>query len=134
MSFAQQRLWFLDQLDPGSAEYVVPVVFRVRGPLDVGVLGAALDVLVERHEVLRTCFRVGAGGDPVQVVGDPWHVVVEQVDVSGDADALGAGRAAVESFGHRPFDLGEGRLLRAMTVAVGEDDCLFALAMHHVVV
>ncbi|WP_158939704.1 condensation domain-containing protein, partial [Streptomyces sp. NRRL S-87] len=122
MSFAQQRLWFLDQLDPGSAEYVVPVAFRVRGPLDGVALGAALDALVVRHEVLRTRFATGPEGDPVQVVEDPWRVAVEQVDVSAEADPAGAGRAVVESFGHRPFDLGAGRLLRAMTVRLGADD------------
>ncbi|WP_405959403.1 amino acid adenylation domain-containing protein (plasmid) [Streptomyces sp. NBC_00868] len=134
LSFAQQRLWFLDQLDPGSAEYVVPAVFRVRGPLDMRALNAALDALVARHEVLRTRFEVGAGGDPVQIIGDPWHVTIEHLNLTEDADPMEAGRAAVESFGHRPFDLGEGRLLRAMTVAVAPDDHLFALAMHHVVV
>ncbi|MFJ5548557.1 condensation domain-containing protein, partial [Streptomyces sp. NPDC093225] len=134
MSFAQQRLWFLDQLDPGSAEYVVPVAFRVRGPLDGVALGAALDALVVRHEVLRTRFATGPEGDPVQVVEDPWRVAVEAVDVSADADPLRSGRSVVESFGHRPFDLGGGRLLRAMTVRLGADDHLLALSMHHIVV
>ncbi|MFF1907718.1 condensation domain-containing protein, partial [Kitasatospora sp. NPDC058218] len=57
LSFAQQRLWLVDQLSPGSAAYNVPFAVRVRGGLDVGVLGGALSVLVGRHEVLRTVFR-----------------------------------------------------------------------------
>nr|WP_050994151.1 non-ribosomal peptide synthetase [Streptomyces violaceusniger] len=134
LSFAQQRLWFLDQLDPGSAEYVVPTAFRVQGPLDREALNIALDALVERHEVLRTRFGTSPDGDPVQIIDDPWHVTVEHLDLCGGTEPLEAGRAAVESFGHRPFDLAEGRLLRAMTVAVDNDDHLLALAMHHIVV
>ncbi|MEV7187267.1 condensation domain-containing protein, partial [Kitasatospora sp. NPDC093102] len=82
LSFAQQRLWFLDQLDPGSAEYVVPTAFRVEGPLDPTALNTALDALVERHEVLRTRFTTGPDGDPVQIIDDPWHVTVDHLDLS----------------------------------------------------
>ncbi|MFI8949679.1 condensation domain-containing protein, partial [Streptomyces sp. NPDC053750] len=57
LSFAQQRLWLVDRLSPGSAAYNVPLAVRVRGGLDVGVLGEALSVVVGRHEVLRTVFR-----------------------------------------------------------------------------
>ncbi|MGY5036900.1 condensation domain-containing protein, partial [Streptomyces sp. 900116325] len=134
LSFAQQRLWFLDQLDPGSAEYVVPVAFRVEGPLDQAALSRALDALVERHEVLRTHFASGAEGDPVQIIGAPWSVDVEQVDLSGETDPAAAGRQLVEVFGHRPFDLTEGCLLRAMTVRLGDEDHLLALSLHHIVV
>src|SRR5689334_17448165 len=66
LSFAQQRLWFLDQLEPGKSVYNVPIVVRMSGSLDVSALQQALDGLVERHEILRTRF-VGTEGNPVQI-------------------------------------------------------------------
>ncbi|MDT9701777.1 condensation domain-containing protein, partial [Streptomyces sp. P17] len=74
LSFAQQRLWFLSQLGLNQQEYLVPRVLRVRGGLDVEALEAAFSGVVARHEVLRTRFVIGAGGEPVQVVDEPGPV------------------------------------------------------------
>jgi hypothetical protein len=71
LSFAQQRLWFLDQLEPGSTGYVVPAPLRLRGRLDVAALQAALDEVVARHEILRTRLVAAADGDAHQVVDPP---------------------------------------------------------------
>ncbi|MDT0477974.1 condensation domain-containing protein, partial [Streptomyces sp. DSM 41014] len=68
LSFAQQRLWFLNQLGLNQQEYLVPRVLRLRGGLDVAALEAAFSGLAARHEVLRTRFVIGEGGEPVQVV------------------------------------------------------------------
>src|SRR5436190_305876 len=74
LSFAQRRMWFLDQLTPGSAEYVVPCGFQLRGTVDVPALEAAFSAVVARHEVLRTRFVTGKDGEPRQVVDSPWPV------------------------------------------------------------
>jgi hypothetical protein len=69
-SYAQQRMWFLEQLEGGNAAYNVPVVYRLRGPLDVTALEGALNAVVARHETLRTVFAV-EDGVPAQVISSP---------------------------------------------------------------
>ena len=90
LSFAQQRLWFLDQLEPGSVEYNLPCPAAAgTAPLDVAALGAALSALVARHEVLRTRLVAGADGVPHQVIDPPAPVPLPVVDVSGEPDPRG---------------------------------------------
>ncbi|WP_026410982.1 non-ribosomal peptide synthase/polyketide synthase [Actinomadura oligospora] len=130
LSHAQRRLWFLDRLEPGSAEYVLPMALRLRGPLDADALAAALDALVERHEVLRTRL-VAVDGEPVQIVDPPSPGLLTVTDVRDgglpQAEALVAADAA------EPFDLAEGPLLRARLIRLGPDDQVLSLCMHHVV-
>jgi acyl carrier protein len=85
LSFAQQRLWFIDRLEPGSALYNMPVALRVEGPLDPGVLARTLGEIVRRHEALRTVFAVSEGweGSPVQVVQPAAPFALPVVDLSG---------------------------------------------------
>ena len=95
LSFAQQRLWFLDQLQPGSAEYNVPMPMRLaRAGLDVAVLGAALSALTARHEVLRTRLVAGADGVPFQLIDPPSPFPLTVADVSGAAEPGRAVRGA----------------------------------------
>ena len=82
LSFAQQRLWFMDQLQPGSAAYNMPFPLRLRGPLDVAALESSLSALVLRHETLRTVFAT-VDGEPVQVVHAPGPVSIPLVDLRG---------------------------------------------------
>ena len=82
LSFAQQRLWFLDQLEPGSPLYNVPVALQVTGPLDAGRLARALGEVVRRHEALRTVFAV-QNGEPVQVIQPPAPFPLPVVDLAG---------------------------------------------------
>src|SRR6185437_14456754 len=81
LSFAQQRLWFLDQFSPGSCAYNVPRVFRLRGHLDAAALQTALNSLVERHEILRTVFKL-AQAEPVQMVQPPRAVKLTVIDLT----------------------------------------------------
>ncbi|WP_433273364.1 non-ribosomal peptide synthase/polyketide synthase [Actinosynnema sp. CS-041913] len=117
LSFAQQRLWFLDQFSPGGTEYVTPFAVRLRGDLDVERLRRALSGLVARHESLRTTFPA-VDGLPVQVVHPPYEVSLPVVDEM----------PAVE-----PFDLGTGPLFRPALVRTGPDEHVLALTMHHIV-
>ncbi|WP_203797276.1 condensation domain-containing protein, partial [Actinoplanes couchii] len=130
LSFAQQRLWFLNQFAPDSAEYILPFPLRVTGPLDLPALERALTALVERHEVLRTRLVVDAEGDPEQLVDDPWTVSVPVVDLTGVAGAElreSMGRDAIEKEIGKPFDLAGGPLLRALLVRLGAGDSLLLL-------
>ena len=130
LSFAQQRLWFVDQLSPGNAFYIMAAGWRLRGGVDVGALGAALRGVVARHEVLRTRFVVDEGV-PGQVVGPVWPLVVEAEDVSGPDAEVRAREVAAREAG-APFDLGEGRLLRARLLWLGGDEHALVVVVHHV--
>lgn len=135
LSFAQQRLWFLDRLTPESADYLVPTALRVRGLLDVTALETALSGLVARHEVLRTAFTAGDDGTPHQEVNAPWPVDVSVHDLrgEGDADAEERAREVLRSEAKRPFDLTTGRPLRTDVVRLADDDHYLLLTAHHIV-
>jgi natural product biosynthesis luciferase-like monooxygenase protein/amino acid adenylation domain-containing protein/non-ribosomal peptide synthase protein (TIGR01720 family) len=129
LSFAQQRLWFLHQLDPTSAAYHVPLALRLTGPLRVDLLDRALAALVARHEILRTRYALDASGAPRQIIDDrPWPGlrVVEQ-----PAAAL-AGLLAREA--QEPFDLAGGPVLRGLLVRAGAEHHVLCLVFHHVAV
>ncbi|WP_152364925.1 non-ribosomal peptide synthetase [Microlunatus speluncae] len=133
-SFAQQRLWFLDQMVPKSAAYNMVDAYRIRGGLDVAALERALAALVDRHESLRTTFA-SRDGVPVQVVGAAGGVrlTVEEVVGGGAGEVMERARLRVDEEAARPFDLGSGPLLRAVLLRLGADDCVLVLIMHHVV-
>ncbi|WP_159100124.1 non-ribosomal peptide synthetase [Streptomyces lunaelactis] len=136
LSFAQRRLWFLEQLEPGSAEYVIPLGFEVEGPLDLAALEAAFSGLVARHEVLRTRFVTGSDGEPVQIVDEPWRVATEVVDLAGVADSAereAAARGVLDAKAGEAFDLTSGRLLRATVVRLAREHHLLLLTIHHIV-
>ncbi|HLL47907.1 MAG TPA: condensation domain-containing protein, partial [Longimicrobiaceae bacterium] len=134
LSFAQQRLWFVHQLEPGSSAYNVRVALRIRGPVDAAVLAGALTEVVRRHEVLRTRFPA-VDGEPVQAVGPAAPVPLAGVDLSrlaeGAREAELARRAAEE--GARPFDLARGPLLRAALLGLAGEDHALLLTVHHAV-
>ena len=134
LSFAQERLWFLDRLAPGTAFYSVPAALRLTGGLDVARLAAALDGIVARHEALRTTFGQ-VEGRPFQVVSEPAEVPLPLVDLTalpGDRrEAEARLRLGEESL--RPFDLRTGPLLRALLVRMDGRDWLALLNLHHIV-
>jgi amino acid adenylation domain-containing protein/non-ribosomal peptide synthase protein (TIGR01720 family) len=127
LSFAQQRLWFLDQWQPGTPLYNVPAAYRIRQPLDAARLRAALDAIVRRHEVLRTTFAAGADGAPVQVVHPPAPFPFTRVDVAGEEEA----RRLAREEAHRPFDLARDLPCRAVLARLAPDDHLLVLTFHH---
>ena len=133
-SFAQQRLWFLDQLEPESPAYNIPAAYRLRGPLHVPALEQAISEIVRRHETLRTTFHA-ADGQPFQRVAPHRPLALPIVDLRGlpeegnDARAL---QLATEE-AHRPFDLAQGPLFRATLVQLAEEEHVLLLTMHHVI-
>ncbi|MEU6078361.1 amino acid adenylation domain-containing protein [Micromonospora sp. NPDC047074] len=133
LSFAQQRLWFLDRLAPGATDYLVPLALRLRGPLDVPALLAAVDRLARRHAVLRTRY-VAPDGDPAQVIDADAQVPVARIDLAATAvderedEALRLLQADLR----RPFDLAAEIPVRATLIRLADDDHLFLLTLHHI--
>jgi acyl transferase domain-containing protein/acyl carrier protein len=134
LSFAQQRLWFIDQLEPGKANYHIPVTLRAEGPLDAAGLALCLGEIVRRHEALRTVFAA-AGDSPVQIVQPPAPFALPVIDLSGlpesRREALAPVLAAAEAA--QPFDLARGPLLRGILLRMAAADHIAALTMHHIV-
>jgi amino acid adenylation domain-containing protein len=134
LSFAQQRLWFLDRLAPGSPLYNVPSAYRLAGPLAPAALAAGLSEIVRRHEALRTRF-VEVDGEPRQEIVAPWQVALPLVDLRG----LGRERRSGElarlrtEDARRPFRLDHGPLLRAALVRLDEEEHVLLLTVHHIV-
>lgn len=129
-SFAQERLWFIDQLEgAASATYNVPEVVRVEGPLDARVLEQALQALVRRHESLRTTF-VSVDGEPYQIVHPAHELRLVRLGPKTEADA----RELIHAEVHTPFDLAVGPLVRATLIGLHDDAHLFVLCIHHIVV
>ncbi|HEV7508315.1 MAG TPA: non-ribosomal peptide synthase/polyketide synthase [Thermoanaerobaculia bacterium] len=134
LSFAQQRLWFIDQLAPASSLYNVPLALRVEGPLAVSVLARSLGEVVRRHEALRTFFS-STGGEPRQVIHPAGRSALPVVDLSGlpesARESLALGLVREEA--GRPFDLARGPLLRSSLLRMGEGDHVMLMTLHHIV-
>ncbi|GGS14603.1 hypothetical protein GCM10010252_62600 [Streptomyces aureoverticillatus] len=132
-SFAQTRLWFLDQLQPGAIAYVMPdATYRLRGPLDVDALAAALRAVTARHAVLRSRFE-NADGQPGLVFDEAEQTRLDVVDVSDTPDPYAAVLAFVREAARTPIDLDTGPLLRTTLLRLGPDDHVLQVTVHHVV-
>ncbi|HEX8920580.1 MAG TPA: condensation domain-containing protein, partial [Pyrinomonadaceae bacterium] len=134
LSFSQQRLWFLDQLEPGSAHYNIPLAMRLTGALDVQALEQTLSEIIRRHEALRTTFNI-VDGDAVQMIGPAFklkptaHDLSELPTAERESEAL---RLAAQE-AQRPFDLSAGPLLRASLLRLAADEHIALLTMHHII-
>jgi amino acid adenylation domain-containing protein len=129
-SFSQRRPWLQEQLDPGRALYNVPFAIRLEGVLDVPALHAALDAIVERHEVLRTTFGA-QDGTPVQVIAPVQRVALPLVDLGSEDSPERAAEALAAAEAARPFDLARGPLLRATLLRLGGARHVLLLTAHH---
>ncbi|MDB4994866.1 MAG: pcbAB, partial [Myxococcaceae bacterium] len=135
LSFAQERLWFLDQLEPGTAAYNMPAALRLSGCLDADALEQSIHEVVARHEALRTTFGVGPSGDPVQVIHASAHATLPRVSLVDFAPAERERRAREEAAreARAPFDLARGPLLRAKLLVLAAEEHLLLFTMHHIV-
>ncbi|HEX8903330.1 MAG TPA: condensation domain-containing protein, partial [Longimicrobiaceae bacterium] len=134
LSFAQERLWFIDRLEPGSAAYNVPMPVRLGGPLHVPALERALGELVRRHAVLRTRFAV-VDGAPVQRIepAGEFRLPVDDLSARAEIDRETQIQALAAGERRNPFDLEAGPLFRARLVRAGPEDHLLLMGMHHAV-
>src|SRR6185295_13134672 len=132
LSFAQQRLWFLDRFEPGSSLYTIPVAVDLTGRIERGVLGSSLGEVVRRHEVLRTSFGELSGA-PYAVVAAPAGFALPLIDLAGLSERghIEERRLLAEQ-ARRPFDLGVGPLLRGVLFRSGSERHVLLLTMHHI--
>ena len=133
LSYAQQRLWLLDRMDPGNPNYNYPAGLRLSGRLNVPALNQSVDEIVARHDTLRASFS-DHEGTPVQIISPSRAALFPIVDLSvlsSDAQERMIGRLA-EAEAQRPFDLAEGSLLRIRLLHLGEQDNVVLATMHHI--
>ena len=134
LSFSQERLWFLAQLEPGNPVYTRPVAFRMRGHLNVDVLERCLNEIVRRHEVLRTNFRAN-GGQPVQAISPSLNLDLTITDLSDlpDAEREAEAQRRSREASQQPFDLAQGPLVWADIFRLSEQDHIFLYTTDHIV-
>ncbi|MDQ2926397.1 MAG: condensation domain-containing protein, partial [Acidobacteriota bacterium] len=133
LSYGQQRLWFLDQLDSGNASQNVALKWRLRGDLDTTALQSALNEIVARHEVLRTTFGMD-GGEPVQVIAPARVFVLPITDLGAlpEAEREERARSLVNEETGRPFDLQRGPVFRAKLLRLSEKEHVLVFNIHHI--
>jgi len=127
LSFAQQRVWFLEQLEPNSPAYIVSNAQRLTGELNVSVLQQSLDAIVSYHEALRTNFIKSLDGSPIQVIGTPRPVELKLINVTREEVECLLNQEA-----QRPFNLESDLMLRATLLQINEQEHILLLIMHHI--
>ena len=133
LSFAQERMWFLYQMDPSSPAYNVRSAFRLRGPVDTDVLERAINELASRHEALRTTYAI-VDGQSQQMVAPAVRIPIMKEDFRHlrAADREGAAMRQASKLSLEPFDLVNGPVLRAATLRLGDQDAFLLIWIHHI--
>ncbi|KUL44143.1 condensation domain-containing protein, partial [Streptomyces regalis] len=134
LSYAQSRMWLLQQLDPASPAYNVCLAIRLRGPLDPAALRTALQGLIDRHEVLRTRYPAAGDGSPEQLVDAEAEVEFDAVDLRGLPEQERESRATelARTASATPFDLASDHPLRTLLIHRAEQDHTLVLTVHHI--
>ncbi|ODG99848.1 non-ribosomal peptide synthetase [Nostoc sp. KVJ20] len=127
LSFAQQRVWFLQQLQPNSRAYIVSNAQRLTGKLNADILQKSLDAIVVHHEALRTNFISSLDGNPIQVIGTPRPVELKVIEVTQEQVECLLNQEA-----QRPFNLETDLMLRATLLQIDEQQHILLLVMHHI--
>lgn len=132
LSFAQERLWFLEQLGGSTAAYNMPIGVLLRGELDIDALQRALNEIVARHGALRSTFTT-AGRQAVAVTASSGELELEQVDLRGELDPKLEAQRMLAEFASRPFDLAGGPLVRAKLLRLADEERVLEMVFHHIV-
>jgi amino acid adenylation domain-containing protein len=132
LSFPQERLWFLEQLEPGGAVYNLHAALRLKGMLDLAALEQSLNEIIRRHESLRTVFAVSES-KPVQLIAPALTITLPLIDVTANFDSEREALQLAAEEGQRPFDLSSGPLLRVLAIRIDAEDHLVVLTMHHAI-
>ncbi|NOJ74062.1 non-ribosomal peptide synthetase, partial [Paenibacillus alvei] len=133
-SYAQQRLWFLDQLEPNSPLYNIPCAWRLQGAWKLDALEQAYDALIQRHEALRTVIGE-ANGEPVQIIREhqPERLPVTDLRHLASEDREREMKSLMQAEADKPFQLAEGPLIRSQVIAMGENDWVLMCTLHHII-
>jgi non-ribosomal peptide synthetase component F/thioesterase domain-containing protein/acyl carrier protein len=134
LSFAQERLWFLDQLMPASPVFNVPIAVRLSSPIDLSALRRSLREIARRHEVFRTAF-ITVEGKPEPVIAADLDLQLAVIDLTARPDSLREteARRLIKEEALRPFDLACGPLIRTGLIRLSEQESIFLLTMHHII-
>ena len=135
LSFSQEGLWFLDQLDPGGANYNLPGIARLTGHLNVDVLEQSLNEILGRHESLRTTFSMKGDGKPYPVITSVQRLNLPVIDLEAlpEAEREAEALRLVTVEAQKPFDLAQGPLFRAVLLQLGKNDYVLVLNLHHII-
>lgn len=133
LSPAQERLWIIEQVNPGTSVYNIPMGIRLQGALDQNALATALQQLVERHESLRTRIGTDADGMPRQQIAAASDVRLSHHDVSGDSDPQQAAQAFFDSAANQAFDLANDILFRVDLLKLDDNEYWLIACMHHMI-
>lgn len=134
LSFVQQRLWFLDQLTPGSSVYNISGAVEIQGLLNVAALEKSLNEIIQRHEIWRTSFKA-VDGEPLQVIAPSFSFTLKEVDLRliAKKEQLDTVKLLVDNEAEQPFDLSKAPLLRATLLQLDEVNYVLILTIHHIV-
>ncbi len=135
LSYAQQRLWFIDQLESDTSLYNIPFALKFTGPLDIAAVESSFNEIVRRHEVLRTYFS-STDGEPMQIIGDykPFRLDVMDLSAEDKPEQIDS-RIELLAYqeAHQPFDLSVGPLLRTKLLRLADDQHVLLVTMHHII-
>ncbi len=130
LSFAQQRLWFLDRLEPGNSAYNISLAVNLKGQLDISLLEQSLNEIIRRHETLRTTFTT-VNGQPVQIIASSLKLSLSVINIELQSNV--AVQKLLTQQSQRPFDLMHGPLLRAKILRLAQQEHILLLEMHHII-
>ncbi|WP_322906965.1 amino acid adenylation domain-containing protein [Paenibacillus campi] len=135
LSFAQQRLWFFDQLSPGNVAYNDPLIFEIQGTIDAAVLEASINTIIQRHESLRTTFETDAQGEPIQVIKSQLELTFKHQNLTSVAVEQQEAyiRQQFDEEALLPFELDKGPLIRIGLIKAGEQKHFLQVTLHHIV-